>query len=148
MQMANPDASEEEITKALKDAMAYEFVSKYDDYLLYPVEEGGKNFSGGQRQRLTIARALVKNPEIIILDDSTSALDLLTDKKVRENISSHYQGITKIIVSQRVSTISDCDMILVLDGGKLVAKGNHEQLLEHCDVYKETYESQVQKGGN
>ncbi len=147
MKMAKPDASEEEITAALKDAMAYEFVSKYDDYLNHEVEEGGKNFSGGQRQRLCIARALVKKPEIIILDDSTSALDLLTDKKVRNNISNNYQGITKIIVSQRVSTVSDCDLILVLEGGRLIGKGKHDELLATCEVYKETYESQVQKGG-
>ncbi len=145
MLMANASANKEDITKALKDAMAYEFVSKYPEYLEYGVEEGGKNFSGGQRQRLCIARALVKNPEVIILDDSTSALDLLTDRKVRDNIHNHYQGITKIIVSQRVSTVSDCDLILVLEGGKLVDKGSHEYLMEHCAVYRETYESQTRK---
>ncbi len=145
MLMANSKASEEDIAKALQDAQAYEFVSKYPEYIEYGVEEGGKNFSGGQRQRLCIARALVKNPEVIILDDSTSALDLLTDRKVRDNIHNHYQGITKIIVSQRVSTVSDCDLILVLEGGKLVDKGTHEHLMEHCQVYRETYESQTRK---
>lgn len=145
MLMANPEASEEDITKALQDAQAYEFVSKYPEYIEYGVEEGGKNFSGGQRQRLCIARALVKNPEVIILDDSTSALDLLTDRKVRDNIHNHYQGITKIIVSQRVSTVSDCGLILVLEGGRLVDKGTHDYLMEHCQVYRETYESQTRK---
>ena len=148
MKMANPDATDEDITRALKDSMAYEFVSKYEDTFHHETEEGGKNFSGGQRQRLCIARALVKKPEVIILDDSTSALDLLTDKKVRENISNHYQGITKIIVSQRVSTVSDCDLILVLEGGKIIGKGSHEELMKNCQVYQETYLSQVQKGEN
>lgn len=145
LKMSNPDASEEEMTSALKNAMAYDFVSKYDDYLNHEVEEGGKNFSGGQRQRLCIARALVKNPEIIILDDSTSALDLLTDKTVRENIHNNYKGITKIIVSQRVSTVKDCDLILVLEAGKIIGKGNHEELLRDCKAYYETYESQTKK---
>ena len=147
MLMANPTATDEDIKKAMSDAMAIDFVSKYDDFLDHEVEEGGKNFSGGQRQRLCISRALVKHPEVIILDDSTSALDLLTDKKVRENISNNYQGITKIIVSQRVSTVSDCDLILVLEGGSIVGQGNHDYLMENCQVYKETYLSQVQKGG-
>ena len=148
MKMANENATEEEITNALKNSMAYEFVSKYDDYLDHIVEEGGKNFSGGQRQRLCIARALVKHPEIIILDDSTSALDLLTDKKVRTNIEENFKGITKVIVSQRVSTVSDCDLILVLEGGKIIGMGNHDELMKNCSVYIETYHSQVQKGEN
>lgn len=145
MQMANPFATEDDITLALKDSMGYEFVSKYPEYLNYGVEEGGKNFSGGQRQRLCIARALVKKPEVIILDDSTSALDLLTDKMVRNNIHNHYEGITKVIVSQRVSTVSDCDLILVLEGGRLIGKGNHEELMQSCQVYHETYLSQTKK---
>ncbi len=146
MRMANPTATDEEIKNAMSDSLAYEFVSRYEDGFDHEVEEGGKNFSGGQRQRLCIARALVKNPEIIILDDSTSALDLLTDKKVRNNISEHYQNITKIIVSQRVSTVSECDKILVLEGGEVIGQGNHEELMRNCPIYKETYLSQVQKG--
>ena len=147
MLMANAQASDDDIIAALKDAMAYDFVNKYKDSINHEVEEEGKNFSGGQRQRLCIARALVKKPEIIILDDSTSALDLLTDKAVRSNISNNYKGITKIIVSQRVSTISDCDLILVLDGGKLVASGKHDELLLSCPIYKETFESQTKSEG-
>lgn len=145
LMMANPKADDQDMEKALKDAMAYEFVSKYPDYLDHEVEEGGKNFSGGQRQRLCIARALVRKPEIIILDDSTSALDLLTDKKVRDNIHNHYQGITKVIVSQRVSTVKDCDLILVLEGGKIIGKGKHGELMESCPAYRETFESQTRK---
>lgn len=145
MLIANPLASDEDITNALIDAEAYEFVSKNDDNINHIVDEEGKNFSGGQRQRLCIARALVKKPEIIILDDSTSALDLLTDKRVRTNIEKNYKGITKIIVSQRVSTVSSCDQILVLDGGRLLDKGTHEELLKKSQVYKETYESQIRK---
>lgn len=143
--MANPSATEEEMTKALKNALAYEFVSKYDDYLDHEVEEGGHNFSGGQRQRLCIARALVRKPEVLIFDDSTSALDLLTDKSVRNNIATCFPEATKIISSQRISTIQDSDLILVLEGGKVIAKGKHDDLLSSCDVYKETYESQTRK---
>jgi ATP-binding cassette subfamily B protein len=145
MLIANPNASDEDIIKALEDAEAYEFVSKYDDTINHEVTEEGKNFSGGQRQRLCIARALVKKPEIIILDDSTSALDLLTDKRVRSNIEKNYKGITKIIVSQRVSTVSNSNQILVLDGGHLLDKGTHDELLKKSQVYKETYESQIRK---
>ena len=141
---ANPKASDEDITSALKESMAYEFVSKYQDYLDHEVEEGGKNFSGGQRQRLCIARGIVKHPEVLILDDATSALDLLTDKKVRQNLSSHERR-TKVIVSQRVSTVRDCSLILVLEGGKLIGKGTHEELLKNCPVYLETYLSQTKK---
>ena len=142
MLISKKDATDKEIIAALKDAKAYDFVSKYEDGLNHVVEENGTNFSGGQRQRLCIARALLRKPEIIILDDSTSALDLLTDKEVRNNISSNYKGITKIIISQRVSTIADCDQVLVLESGKLIASGRHEQLLQECSVYKETYVSQ------
>ena len=144
MLMANPNASDEEIIDALKKAEAYEFVSKYDDSINHEVVEEGKNFSGGQRQRLCIARALLKNPEIIILDDATSALDYLTDKRVRSNISS-INGISKIIVSQRVATISSADQILVFDGGHIIGVGTHEELLKTCKVYQETYESQTKK---
>lgn len=142
--MSNPSASDEDINNALKEAKAYDFVDKYDDKLNHEVNEGGTNFSGGQRQRLCIARALVKKPEILILDDSTSALDLLTDKKIRTNISS-LEDMTKIIVSQRVATIQDADYILVLEGGKVVGQGKHEELLENSPIYREIYETQIER---
>ena len=143
--MSNKAASDEDIKNALKQAEAYEFVDKYEDGLNHPVKEGGTNFSGGQRQRLCIGRALVKNPELLILDDSTSALDLLTDKKIRSNIAD-LKDMTKVIVSQRVSTIQNADFILVLEGGKVVGQGKHKVLLDNCPIYKEIYESQVKKG--
>ena len=142
--MSNPNASDEEIIEALKQAEAFEFVSKYEDKLEHPVREGGTNFSGGQRQRLCIGRALVKKPEVLILDDATSALDLLTDKKIRSCIAS-FKDMTKIIVSQRVSTIQNADYILVLEGGQVVGLGKHEDLLINCPIYKEIYETQIKK---
>ena len=143
--MANPQTTDEEITNALKKAEAYEFVSKYEDYLNHEVNEGGSNFSGGQKQRLCIARGLIKNPDVLILDDSTSALDLLTDKKIR-NALSESLDMTKIIVSQRVATIADADQIILLDKGQIIGIGNHKELLENNVVYKEIYESQTKKG--
>ena len=142
--MSNPNASDEDIISALKDAEAFEFVDKYEDGINHEVREGGTNFSGGQRQRLCIGRALVKHPEMLILDDSTSALDLLTDKKIRTNVAS-MKDMTKIIVSQRVATIQDADYILVLEGGKVVGQGKHEELLESSPIYREIYETQIER---
>ena len=143
--MSNKTASDEDIVEALKQAEAYEFVNKYDDGINHEVREGGTNFSGGQRQRLCIGRALVRKPEILILDDSTSALDLLTDKKIRTHIAS-FKDMTKIIVSQRVSTIQNADYILVLEGGQVVGQGKHEELLKTSPIYREIYETQIKRG--
>ena len=143
--MGNKNASDEDIETALKQAEAFEFVSKYEDGINHEVNEGGLNFSGGQRQRLCIGRALVKKPELLILDDSMSALDLLTDKKIRTNIAN-LKDMTKVIVSQRVATIQYADFILVLEGGQVVGQGKHEDLLKNCPIYKEIYETQVKRG--
>ena len=142
--MSNSTASDEEIIAALKQAEAYEFVSKFEDGLDHPIKEGGTNLSGGQKQRLCIARALIKNPDILILDDSTSALDLLTDKRIRSNIQG-IKDMTKVIVSQRVSTIQNADFILVLEGGKVVGQGKHNDLLDNCPIYREIYETQIKR---
>ena len=142
--MSKPNASDQDIIEALKQAQAYEFVSKYEDNINHEVNEGASNFSGGQKQRLCIGRALVRKPKVLILDDATSALDLLTDKKIRETIAS-LKGMTKIIVSQRVATVQNADYILVLDGGKVVGRGKHEELLKTSPIYKEIYETQIQK---
>ena len=142
--MSNPTATFEDVVNALKAAEAYEFVSKYEDTIEHIVNEGATNFSGGQKQRLCIARALIRKPELLILDDATSALDLLTDKKIRDYVSS-LKDMTKIIVSQRVATVQNADYILVLDGGKVVGQGKHEDLLKNCPIYQEIYQTQIRK---
>ena len=142
--MANKDATDEEIIDVLKRAEAYEFVSKYDDGINHQIKEGATNLSGGQKQRLSIARALIKHPKILILDDSTSALDLLTDKRIRSNINN-LKDMTKIIVSQRVATIQNADYILVMESGKIVERGKHKELIENSTIYKEIYQTQIKK---
>ncbi|MBR3264746.1 MAG: ABC transporter ATP-binding protein [Erysipelotrichaceae bacterium] len=136
------DASDEEIYEALKTAQALEVVEGKKEGLDHIVEQGGRNFSGGQRQRLTIARALIKKPEILILDDSSSALDFATDSRLRKAISELDKQLSVFIVSQRTSSIMNADLILVMDDGKLVAQGTHKQLLKESRVYQEIYYSQ------
>lgn len=138
------DATEEELVKALKIAQAYDFVKEYPDFLDHPVNRGGTNFSGGQKQRLTIARALVGNPSIVILDDSTSALDFSTDSKLRKAIKTML-SCTTFIVSQRTNSLKDADKIIVIDAGNIVDIGKHNELLERCDLYREIHESQNKK---
>ena len=136
------NATDEEIIKALIVAQSYEFVRALPDFLDSRVERGGTNFSGGQRQRLTIARALVGNPAILILDDSSSALDFATDAALRKSIRKYMSNVTTFIVSQRANTIRNADKIIVLNDGNIVAIGNHENLLKTCTVYQEIYYSQ------
>ncbi len=139
------DATEEEMTEALKLALADDFVFKNSEGLNYKVAQGGSNFSGGQKQRLSIARALIKKPEVIVFDDSFSALDFKTDKALRDNLKSLDYNPTKIIVAQRIGTIMDANLILVLEEGKIVGAGTHEQLIKNCEVYQEIAYSQVSK---
>lgn len=137
------DANDCEMYEALKVSQAMEFVEKLDGKLDYSISQGGKNLSGGQKQRLTIARAIVKKPEILILDDSASALDFATDANLRRSIYTMESKMITFIVSQRVSTVRDADLILVLDDGRLAGKGRHSDLLENCEVYKEICTSQA-----
>ena len=141
MQMGDESITDEDIIKALKAAQAYDFISEKDGFLNAPVAAGGKNFSGGQRQRLTIARALVKDPEILILDDSSSALDTLTDRNLRAALAK-IDGLTRIIVSQRCGSIRHCDRILVLEDGMAEGMGTHEELFDNCSIYREICDSQ------
>ena len=143
MKWENPDLSDEDIITALKNAQAYEFVSKLPMGLDSHVEQGGKNFSGGQRQRLCIARAIAAQPKVLILDDSFSALDLKTDAALRKALAENVKDSTVIIVAQRISTILHAEQILVLDDGKVVGKGTHEELLRSCEVYQEIAKSQL-----
>ncbi|WP_022765671.1 ABC transporter ATP-binding protein [Butyrivibrio sp. XPD2006] len=139
------DATDEEIYEALEIAQAKEIVDGKEKGLDTKVAQGGKNFSGGQKQRLTIARALVRKPEILILDDSASALDYLTDKRLREAIAGMDNPPTTIIVSQRTASVMNCDKIVVLDDGHVVGIGNHDNLLKYCEAYREIFESQYKK---
>lgn len=145
MKWQNKDAADEDIISALKTAQAYEFVSKLKNGLDSHVEQGGKNFSGGQRQRLCIARAIVGNPELLILDDSFSALDFATDAALRKALKESTTDMTVIIVTQRCSTIKNADLILVLDDGRLVGKGTHGELFENCETYREICLSQLKE---
>lgn len=145
MKWGNENASDEQIIKALKQAQAWEFVSKYDDGLDHKVEQGGDNFSGGQKQRLSIARALLKSPKIIILDDSTSAVDMTTDAKIQKAFKEELGHITTFIIAQRISSIQHADRIIVMHEGQIESIGDHETLINTSLIYGEIYESQ-QKG--
>ncbi|MDE5757300.1 MAG: ABC transporter ATP-binding protein/permease, partial [Allobaculum sp.] len=147
MRWGDAEATDEEIVEACKLAQADEFISRmpngYDTY----IEQGGSNVSGGQKQRLTIARALLKKPKILILDDSTSAVDTTTDALIREAFRTKIPDTTKIIISQRVSSLQDADQIMVLDKGHLVAMGTHDELIKTNEIYRTTWQAQ-QKGGD
>lgn len=147
LECGNGNLNEQEIGNALEIAQAKQFVGKKKNGINEMIEENGKNLSGGQKQRLTIARAIAKNPKILILDDSMSALDLATDKKVRERLKEFKKDKLLIMVCQRVSSIQNLDKILVVDNGEIVGQGNHQELLESCEIYQEIYNSQTKKEG-
>lgn len=147
MQWRDANASDENITEALKIAQALDFVMDKPEALDHMILQGGKNLSGGQRQRLTIARALVGSPEILILDDSSSALDLATEARLRNAIREKTAGMTVFIASQRVSSIRHADKIIIMDDGQIAGIGTHEQLLESCEVYQEICHSQMYNDG-
>ena len=148
LRWGDKEATEEEIITACKQAQGDEFVQtfhkKYETY----IEQGGTNVSGGQKQRLCIARALLKKPKILILDDSTSAVDTKTDALIRKAFKEDIPDTTKIIIAQRISSVQDADKIIVLNDGKIDGIGNHEELLKDNSIYREVYESQVKGADN
>ena len=146
LRWGNPEATDEEMVKACKLSCAHDFISSFPDGYDTYIEQEGKNVSGGQKQRLCIARALLKKPKILILDDSTSAVDTHTDAMIRKAFAEEIPGTTKLIIAQRVASVQDADLILIMDGGTVVAQGKHEELLKTSQIYRETYESQ-KKGG-
>ena len=148
LRWGNPDATDEECIEACRAACADEFIDRFPDGYHTRIERGGNNVSGGQKQRLCIARALLKKPKVLILDDSTSAVDTATDAKIRRAFAEKIPGTTKIIIAQRVSSVEGADRILVLDNGRVNAFDTHENLLKSNAIYQEIYESQVKGGGD
>ncbi|MGN0721565.1 MAG: ABC transporter ATP-binding protein [Anaerovoracaceae bacterium] len=148
LRWGNENATDEEIIHACKVACADEFIEKFENGYDTYIEQGGTNVSGGQKQRLCIARALLKKPKILILDDSTSAVDMRTDALIRNAFASELPDTTKIIIAQRISSVQDSDMIIVMDDGRVADCGTHEELMERSEIYREVYESQNRKGGD
>ena len=148
LRWGNENASEEECIRVAKLACADEFIERFPDKYNTWIEQGGSNVSGGQKQRLTIARALLRKPKVLILDDSTSAVDTATDAKIRKAFREEIPGTTKIIIAQRISSVQDADRILVLDNGKIDGLGTHEELLKTNAIYQEVYNSQTQCSGD
>ena len=144
----NKNATEEQMWEALKIAQADEIVRAKEGQLDSVVEQGGANFSGGQKQRLCIARAILKNPKILILDDSTSAVDTKTDKLIRKGLKNDLPKMTKIVIAQRISSIEDADQIIIMDNGRINAIGTHAELLKTNEIYQEVYNTQNAIGGN
>lgn len=147
LRWGNPDATDEELVEACRAAQADEFISSFPDKYDTYIEQGGSNVSGGQKQRLCIARALLRKPKILILDDSTSAVDTKTDALIRAAFLKQIPGTTKIIIAQRVASVESADKILVMDGGRIVACGNHDELMKTSEIYREVYESQTRGKG-
>ncbi|MGN1156919.1 MAG: ABC transporter ATP-binding protein, partial [Agathobacter sp.] len=148
LRWGNAEATEEQCIEACKMACADEFIQGFPDKYETHIEQGGTNVSGGQKQRLCIARALLKNPKVLILDDSTSAVDTATDAKIRKAFRTAIPGTTKIIISQRISSIQDADRIIVLDDGRVDAFASHEELVENNAIYREIYEAQTSGNGD
>ena len=148
LRWGNENASEEECIRVAKLACADEFIERFPDKYNTWIEQGGSNVSGGQKQRLTIARALLRKPKVLILDDSTSAVDTATDAKIRKAFREEIPGTTKIIIAQRIASVQDADRILVLDNGQINGLGTHEELLKNNAIYQEVYNSQTQGGGD
>ena len=146
MKWGNKYASDEEIAAACRASDADSFIRTLPDGYETELGQGGVNLSGGQKQRLCIARALLKNPKILILDDSTSAVDTATEKRIRDALRSLHPETTKIIIAQRISSVQDADVIFVLDDGKISASGTHAELLETSSIYREVFESQSSMG--
>ena len=143
LRWGNENAAQEEIEKACRLAQADSFIEAFPDGYDTYIEQGGTNVSGGQKQRLCIARALLKKPKILILDDSTSAVDTKTDAMIRKAFREEIPDTTKIIIAQRISSVEDADIIAVMDNGMITAVGSHEELLKSNDIYREIYESQT-----
>ena len=148
LRWGNPEATDEECIEACRAACADEFIDRFPDGYHTRIERGGSNVSGGQKQRLCIARALLKKPKVLILDDSTSAVDTATDAKIRKAFAEKIPGTTKIIIAQRVSSVEGADRILVLDNGRVNAFDTHDNLLKSNAIYQEIYESQIKGGGD
>ena len=146
LRWGNAEATDEELIHACKLACAHDFIMGFPDGYDHKIEQGGSNVSGGQKQRLCIARALLKKPKILILDDSTSAVDTKTDASIRRAFREEIPNTTKLIIAQRIASVQDADMIVVLDNGQISAVGSHEQLMQTSSIYQEVYYSQ-QKGG-
>ena len=146
LRWGNPNATEEELIKACRLAQADEFIQSFPEGYETRIEQGGTNVSGGQRQRLCIARALLKKPKILILDDSTSAVDTRTDALIRQGFRQYIPETTKIVIAQRVASVQDADIILVMENGRVVAQGTHDELLENCEIYQEIWEQQTRGG--
>ncbi len=148
LRWGNPDATEEECREACRAACADEFIERMPEGYQTRIERGGSNVSGGQKQRLCIARALLKKPKVLILDDSTSAVDTATDASIRASFAREIPGTTKLIIAQRISSVQDADRILVLEDGRINAFDTHENLLKTNAIYQDIYHSQMEGGGD